>query len=212
MPTLAWGSKNAASSEQITMSASLMKYWPPPAHRPCTATTSGFQHRWCELRRQRHPGSKLFHTFAFMKQAPRPSTSTPVEKARSPLACSTATWISSVSRTVSHAQVRSARHRVVERVQGVGPVERDRGDPLTDIDSIASKSSVGPAVDLPAPSDMCIATMARSLDAAKPTSSSNYPDADGYGWRSTPLHPASILSLPSPRISWPEQRVTRPSA
>ena len=45
IPTLAWGSKKAASSEQMMMSASLMKYCPPPAHIPWTAATTGFHTR-----------------------------------------------------------------------------------------------------------------------------------------------------------------------
>ena len=108
IPTLACGSKNTASSEQMMMSDSLRKYWAPPAHMPCTAVTTGFQTRWWIFGARSTPGSKLFQTLSFMNQSLPPFMSRPVQKARSPLAWSTTQWMSSVSRTVSQAHVMSS--------------------------------------------------------------------------------------------------------
>ena len=108
IPTLACGSKNTASSEQMTMSDSLTKYWAPPAQSPCTAQTTGFQTLWWSFGLSETPGSKLFQAFSFMNHGSGFLMSVPVPKARSPLACSTTQWMSSVSRTVSQAHVMSA--------------------------------------------------------------------------------------------------------
>ena len=89
------------------MSDSLRKYCAPPAHSPCTAVTTGFHTRWRNFGARAMPGSKVFQRLSFMNQSPPALTSMPVEKARSPLAWSKAQWMSSVSRTVSQAQVMS---------------------------------------------------------------------------------------------------------
>ena len=50
----------------------------------------------------------MFQTFDDTNQRPSLFVSRPVQNARSPLACSTTAWMSSVSRTVSQAHVNSA--------------------------------------------------------------------------------------------------------
>ena len=100
---LACGSKKVASSPAITMSHSLTMYWPPPAHMPCTAQTTGFH----TLLRPRARGTRPDRrgSRCCRRATRRPAlTSRPVQNARSPLARSTATWMSSVSRTVTQAR------------------------------------------------------------------------------------------------------------
>ena len=108
MPPLACGSKKEACSEAMMMSASLRKYCPPPAHMPCTATTTGFQQRWCDFGDSVWPGSKVFHTFELKNQVVPPRTSAPVQNALSPFARNTTECTESSSRTVAHAQLISA--------------------------------------------------------------------------------------------------------
>ena len=88
------------------MSDSFTKYWPPPAHMPCTAATTGFQHL-CAFGPTRNPGSAWFQMLRWYHHTPS-VTSMPVQKARSPSARSTTAWMSSVSRTVRHTSTTSA--------------------------------------------------------------------------------------------------------
>ena len=83
-PVDACGSKNVASSEQMTMSASLTKYCPPPAHMPCTAATTGFHTCGGTSAPSMTPGSKLFQTLRWYEPRRPRVTSTPVQNARSP--------------------------------------------------------------------------------------------------------------------------------
>ena len=62
-PALTWESKNVASSEQMTMSASLTKYSAPAVHIPCTAHTTGF-HIFCHFGLSSSPGSSWFQTLS----------------------------------------------------------------------------------------------------------------------------------------------------
>ena len=70
IPTLACGSKNTASSEQMMMSDSLRKYCAPPAQRPCTAVMTGFHTRWRNFGASAMPGSKLFQGLSKVNQSP----------------------------------------------------------------------------------------------------------------------------------------------
>ena len=105
MPYVTCGSKNVASSEQITMSDSLSQYIAPPAHMPCTAVMTGF-HTCCCFGLRPAPGSSWFQMFG--GKARRSLTSRPVQKARSPAARSTTAWTSSSSRIVPHTSTNSS--------------------------------------------------------------------------------------------------------
>ena len=125
-PRDACGSKKVASSEQMMMSDSFTKYWPPPAHMPCTAATTGFQHL-CAFGPSRNPGSAWFQMLRWYHQTPS-VTSMPVQNARSPSARQH-DGVDVVGVAHGAPGVDDLRgHRLVERVEGLGPVQRDGGD------------------------------------------------------------------------------------
>ncbi len=57
-PMETWGSKNWASEEAITMSASATQWNPPPAQMPFTAVMTGFHTFWCQAVKWRSMSSR----------------------------------------------------------------------------------------------------------------------------------------------------------
>ena len=106
MPPFACGSKNVAVSEQMTMSHSLTKYWPPPAHMPWIAQTTGFHTLFARGPRYT-PGSSWVQMLSSPHHLPD-LMSMPVQNARSPFAWMIATWMSSVVRTILHTSTISS--------------------------------------------------------------------------------------------------------